>query len=307
MSGGVLVIGAAGLIGRAVLAEVERSGLVANAVVAHASPAAPEAHVLRLTSGAVDPLARLLDGLGPEAIVNCAGRTFGDSDALWQANVESVAALLDAMRVAASGARLVHLGSAAEYAEVPDGRTDEEAPLVASTPYAAAKLAAFRLLNDAAESGIDTVVARVFNPIGPGMSATGLPGRAARLLRDAAVAGAAEIELGPLDAVRDYVDLRDIATAVRVLASEPRLAHRVYNVGSGRPTVVRNLVGMIADRAGFTGEILESAAASPRSPGVGRQVADIGRIRSTGWMPTVELGESVGALVSSIFDQGPSR
>ena len=139
------------------------------------------------------------------------------------------------------------------------------------------------------------------------MPATALPGRAARLLRDAAVAGAAEIELGPLDAVRDYVDLRDIATAVRVLASEPRLAHRVYNVGTGRPTVVRDLVGMIADRAGFTGEILESAAASPRSPGVGRQVADIGRIRSTGWMPTVELGESVEALVSSIVDHGQSR
>ena len=103
------------------------------------------------------------------------------SDELWQANVESVAALLEAMRVAAPGARLVHLGSAAEYAEVPDGRTDEEAPLVGSTPYAAAKLAAFRLASDAAESGIDTVVARVFNPIGPGMPATSLPGRAARL------------------------------------------------------------------------------------------------------------------------------
>ena len=307
MSGGVLVIGAAGLIGQAVLAEVERSGLVAIAVVGHASPAAPEAHVLRLTPGAVDPLARLLDGLRPEAIVNCAGRTSGGSDELWQANVESVAALLDAMRVAAPGARLVHLGSAAEYAEVPDGRTDEEAPLVASTPYAAAKLAAFRLASDAAESGLDIVVARVFNPIGPGMPATSLPGRAARLLRDAAVTGAAVVELGPLDAVRDYVDLRDIATAVRVLASEPRLAHMVYNVGTGRPAVVRDLVDMIADRAGFTGEVLESAAASPRSPGVRHQVADIGRIRSTGWMPTVELGESVEALVSSLVDQGPSQ
>ena len=64
---------------------------------------------------------------------------------------------------------------------------------------------------------------------------------------------------------------------------------------------------MIADRAGFTGGIGESAAASPRSPGVGRQVADIGRIRSTGWMPTVELGESVEALVGGLVDQESSR
>ena len=302
----VLVVGAAGLLGRAVFAEAERSEMVAGAVVGHASPSAPEANVLRLTAGAVDPLARLLDRLKPEAIVNCAGGTSGDSDELWRANVESAAALLEAMRAAAPGARLVHLGSAAEYAEVPDGTTDEDAPLVASSPYAAAKLAAFRLVSDAAGAGIDTVVARVFNPIGPRMPATSLPGRAARLLRDAAVAGTTEVELGPLDAVRDYVDLRDIATAVLVLASAPRLSHRVYNVGTGRATVVRDLVGMIADRAGFTGEIRESAPASPRSPGVGRQVADIGRIRSTGWMPVVELGESVESLVGGLVDQGSS-
>lgn len=307
MSGGVLVIGAAGLIGRAVLAEAERSGLVANAVVGRASPAVSEAHVLRLSPGTVDPLARVLDGLQPDAIVNCAGRTSGDPDELWHANVGSVAALLEGMRVAAPDARLVHLGSAAEYAEVPDGKTDEDAPLVASTPYAAAKVEASRLVGDAAESGLDTVVARVFNPIGPGMPVTGLPGRAARLFREAAATGAAEIELGPLDAVRDYVDLRDIARAVHILAFEPHLAHRVYNVGSGRPTVVRDLVGMIADRAGFTGEILESAAASPRSPGVGYQVADTGRIRSTGWMPVVELGDSVEALVTSVVDHGSTR
>jgi NDP-hexose 4-ketoreductase len=305
MSGGVLVIGAAGLIGRAVLAEVERSGPAVDAVVGRASPEAPDAHVLRLSPGAVDSMARLLDRLQPAAVVNCAGRTSGDADGLWKANVESVSALLDAMRPAA-GARLVHLGSAAEYAEVPAGSTDETAPLAAATPYAAAKLAASRMVEAAAESGLDTVVARVFNPIGPGMSAAGLPGRAARLLRQAAVTGAARIELGPLDAVRDYVDLRDVASAVRVLAVEPSLDYRVYNVGSGRPTVVRDLVRMIADRAGFGGEILESAAGSPRSTGIGRQVADIGRMRSTGWTPAFDLAESVDALVGSI-GQGSSR
>jgi NDP-hexose 4-ketoreductase len=298
---GILVIGAAGLIGRAVLAVAERSG-VATAVVGRASAVVPEAHVLRLSPHAVDPLARLLERLKPEAIVNCTGRTSGESNELWQANVESVAALLEALRVAAPGARLVHLGSAAEYAAVPDRTTDEDAPLHASTPYAAAKLAAFRLVSDAAEAGLDTVVARIFNPIGAGMPPTSLPGRAASLIRDAAAAGAVEIEVGPLDAVRDYIDVRDVSTAVHRLASERRLAHRVYNVGSGRPTVVRELVRMIADRVGFSGEILESGAASPRSHAVSRRVADIGRIRSVGWMPTVPLGDSVDALVASIVD-----
>jgi nucleoside-diphosphate-sugar epimerase len=300
--GRVLVIGAAGLIGRAILADT--AGEV-DAIVGRASPAVPGAHVMRLSTAAVEPLARLLKRLRPDAIVNCTGRTSGAPDELWRGNVEPVSALLDAMRVVGSSARLLHLGSAAEYADVHGGMTDEDAPLAPSTPYAAAKLEASRLVLDAADSGLDGVVGRVFNPIGPGMPATSLPGRAARLLRDAADAGAAEVELGPLDAVRDYVDLQDVSSAVLLLASEARLEHRAYNVGSGRPTVVRDLVRMIAERVGFTGGILESAPASPRSGGVSHQVADIGRMRSLGWEPMVGLRDSVDALVGGM--EGRSR
>jgi nucleoside-diphosphate-sugar epimerase len=301
----VLVVGAAGLIGRAVLDEARRFG-EAVAVVGRPTDEVPGAHVLRLSSDAVEPLSRLLERLEPKAIVNCTGRTSGQRDELWRASVEPVAALVEAMQQAALEARLVHVGSAAEYAEIPAGSTDEDAPPGPSSPYAAAKLAASRLVSDAAESGLDTVIARVFNPIGPGMPATSLPGRAVRLLVGATRRRAAWIELGPLDTVRDYIDLRDIATAVVVLASAPSLAHRAYNVGSGRPTVVRELVGMLADRVGFSGEIRETAVASPRSAEIGHQVADIARMRATGWAPRVTLRESVDALVTSLVEpKGP--
>ncbi len=296
---GVLVLGAAGLLGRAVLAEAGRSGPV-EAVVGSSSPSVHGAHVLRLSSDTVDALAGLLGRLAPTTIVNCTGRTAGTADELHQANVESVRALLEAMRRAVPGARLVHLGSAAEYAEIPHDRTSEDASLGASSPYAASKLAAFRLVSDARNSGLETVVARVFNPIGPGMPDTSLPGHAARLLREASAAGATEVQLGPLDAVRDYVDLRDIASAIGLLATEPRLSHPVYNVGTGRPTAVRDLVGAISSRVGFSGAIVESAPGSPRSPAVLRQVADVGRLTAAGWQPSVDLEASVDALVESV-------
>jgi nucleoside-diphosphate-sugar epimerase len=298
---GVLVVGAAGFIGRAVLAEAVRSGVPAAAIVGRRAGPAPGAHVLRLSTNAVDPLARLLERLAPGAIVNCAGRTSGAPGELERVNVDPVDALVAAMRLAVPRTRLVHLGSAAEYAEVA-GATDEDAPLDAGTPYAAAKLAAFRHVQDAADSGLDAVVARVFNPIGPGVPESSLPGRATRLLRAALDRGDAEIELGPLDAVRDYLDVRDVATAVLALASARRLEHGVYNVGSGRPTLVRDLVRMIAERMGFSGAIGETATASPRSPGVRRQVADIGRIRSLGWEPAVPLQDSVDALVADTVE-----
>jgi NDP-hexose 4-ketoreductase len=299
---GVLVVGAAGLIGRAVLAEAERSGVAADAIVGRASRWAPGAHVLPLSIDAVDPLARLLRRLEPGAIVNCVGRTSGEPAELRRANVDTVAALVEAVRHAVPGSRLVHLGSAAEYAAVSGEATDERTPLEPGTPYADAKVAASRLVHAAAESGLDAVVARIFNPIGNGMPESSLPGRAARLLRDAANDDAPEVELGPLDSVRDYVDLTDVASAVLALALAPRLEHGAYNVGSGRATVVRDLVHMIAERVRFSGAIRETAAASPRSSGVRRQVADIGRLRSLGWEPTVPLRDSVEALVAGMAE-----
>ncbi len=296
---GVLVLGAAGLLGRAILAEATRFGPV-EAVVGSPSPSMHDAHVLRLGSDTADALAGLLGRLAPTTIINCTGRTAGTADQLQQANVESVRTLLEGMRRAAPGARLVHLGSAAEYAEIPHDRTSEDAPLGAASPYAASKLAAFRLVSDARSSGLETVVARVFNPIGAGMPDASLPGHAARLLREASAAGATEVQLGPLDAVRDYVDLRDISRAIGVLATAPRLSHAVYNVGTGRPTAVRDLVGAIASRVGFPGAILESAPGSPRSPDVLRQVADVSRLTAAGWHPTVHLEASVDALVGTV-------
>jgi nucleoside-diphosphate-sugar epimerase len=253
------------------------------------------------------PLARLLERLAPRAIVNCTGSTVGEPGELHRANVDALNALIAAMRRAAPRCRLVHIGSAAEYAEVTAGATNEDAPLDADTPYAAAKLAASRVALDAAESGLDAVVARLFNPIGPGMPESSLPGRATRLLQAALDRGDAEIGLGPLDAVRDYLDLRDVATAVLALASTRHLEHRVYNVGSGRPTVVRELVRLIAGSIGFTGVIGESASPSPRSSRIGRQVADIGRIRSLGWTPTIPLRDSVDALVAAAASEATER
>jgi nucleoside-diphosphate-sugar epimerase len=300
---GVLVIGAAGLIGRAVLAQAEGAG-AAHAVVGRPSASMPEAHVLRLAPDAVDRLAGLLERLRPDAVVNCAGRTSGTDDELRAANVDPVAALLEALPAAAPGARLVHLGSAAEYAEVPDRATHESTPLRATTPYGAAKVAASRLVRNAADAGLDAVVARVFNPIGAGMPPDSLPGRAARLVRDARASGAAEVQLGPLDAVRDYVDVRDVATAVVGLATHRFLDHRVYNVGSGRPTLTRDLVGLIARRAGFTGRVVEIGTPSPRSSHRPYQVADISRIRATGWSASIPLAASVETLLAGVGGSG---
>jgi NDP-hexose 4-ketoreductase len=165
--------------------------------------------------------------------------------------------------------------------------------------YGKTKLAGTRLVVDAAaDGGLDAVVLRIFNPIGPGTPPSSVLGHASRGLRTAARSGAHRIHLGPLDAYRDYVHVDDAAVAI-VRAAERRSGESVLNVGRGQAVQTRALVRMLADIAGFDGEIVEDRAGSSRSNHVAWQRAEVGRIaRVLGWQATTDLRESLALLWS---------
>jgi nucleoside-diphosphate-sugar epimerase len=138
------------------------------------------------------------------------------------------------------------------------------------------------------------VVLRVFNALGPGMAPGTLPGAALRRLSEAVASAAPGIELGPLGTVRDFVDVRDIGSAVVAAARATTLEPRLINVGSGTGHTARELVEALARRVGFAGEIGEGAAGSPRSSDVPWQVADVSLSRRVlGWHAQHNLESSV--------------
>ncbi|HEX7611814.1 MAG TPA: NAD-dependent epimerase/dehydratase family protein, partial [Candidatus Limnocylindrales bacterium] len=196
--------------------------------------------------------------------------------------------------------RLVHIGSAAEY-----GPGTIDRPVVETTwprpvsPYGIAKLAATHLVAASAAAGQDAVVLRVFNALGPAMPPGTLPSTALSRLTDAMMCSASHIEMGPLDAVRDFVDVRDIAAAVVAACRAPRLEAPVINVGSGTGHSARELVQALAERVGFAGEIGEAAAGSPRSSDVPWQVADVSLAeRLLGWRATHDLRSTVELMTA---------
>jgi NDP-hexose 4-ketoreductase len=167
-------------------------------------------------------------------------------------------------------------------------------------------------------SGLDAVVLRVGNPVGPGAPPTSLPGRLARLLREAGTDPDAVLRLGDLSAHRDFVDVRDVASAVALAVTAPGPLPGVLNIGGGRATPVRELVRGLVERAGFRGRIEESPArpANPSSPTsaagwenapgargsvrsarVSWQCSDITAAgRALGWRPAHTLKDAVAAL-----------
>ncbi|MFE1291146.1 NAD-dependent epimerase/dehydratase family protein [Streptomyces sp. NPDC058751] len=240
----------------------------------------------------------------PDAVINCAGATGGDAVTLSEVNSRGPAVLCAALREAAPTARLVHLGSAAEYGPgVRDTAVTESAATRPLTPYGATKLAGTVTVTT---SGLDAVVLRVGNPVGPGAPSTGLPGRIAGLLREAGPDPDAVVRLGDLSAYRDFVDVRDVARAAVAAATVPGPLPRVLNIGSGKAVPVRDLVDGLARVAGFRGRVEENGGGSARSGEVSWQCSDITAAgEALGWRPVLTLDDSLAALWTATTGTGP--
>jgi NDP-hexose 4-ketoreductase len=321
----VLVIGASGYLGRHVRDRAAAAGL--DVVTAGRSPLPDSrAHCqVDLATATPAALAATLTEHAPDVVVNCAGATSGDIGALAAANVTGTATLVSALRRTGRSIRLVHLGSAAEYGPSEPGTAVAESdPARPAGAYGATKLAATRLVELGRATGLDAVVLRVFNPVGPGAPESILPGRLVGELRRA-VADGSDVRLGPLDAVRDFVDARDVADAAVAAAVAPSLPAAVINVGSGTGVPVRTLVRELVAISGYDGPVIESpviespAAAgdsvagtgaagtgrasggadrsSSAAPGLSWQQADIGRARrDLDWQPRRSLAASLADL-----------
>jgi nucleoside-diphosphate-sugar epimerase len=134
----------------------------------------------------------------------------------------------------------------------------------------------------------------VFNPIGPGQPTATVLGRAAAAIEEAVAAGAATVKLGPLEAFRDFVDVRDVARAVTCAIRTARPGRVVFNVARGEAIQVREMVRRLAEHAGFPGGIDERAVGSARSGAVAWQEADVENAAiGLGWVPRFELDASV--------------
>jgi NDP-hexose 4-ketoreductase len=296
----VLLFGASGFLGREVGAALDREQRV-DTVIRAGRPRAdrPAGWVSHdLVAGDPDALAALIRDTRPDTVINCVGRLSGDIVQLAEANVLVTARLIEVVARTAPTARLVLLGSAAEYGPVPPGRPiGEDDPANPVAAYGVTRLASTQLVQLAArDKRLDAVVLRIFNPIGPRIPPENLLGRAITGMRTALRTGEDTVVLGPLGAYRDFVDVRDVATAITAAALADHLAERVLNVGRGQPVLCRELVSLLAGVAGFTGKVIETSPPPDRSSLVDWSVADVRRIQRTlHWAPAHDLRASVEA------------
>jgi NDP-hexose 4-ketoreductase len=296
VSARLLITGASSFLGGHLLRQAAAAGLP---VVTAGRTALPGAHFrLDLAADGPERIASVLEAAAPDVVINCAGLTSGSPGELAAVNITAVRDLITAMFGLPSWPRLVHIGSAAEYAGTEPGvLVSERSACRPTSMYGVTKLGGTRLAELARTAGLDAVVLRVFNVVGAGAPLTGLPGAAAVQLRRVLAGETDRVRLGPLDGVRDFVDARDVASAVLAAATAPALPHPVLNVASGHGVPARVLIEELLAVSGYGGKVEEDASGSARSAALSFQQADIALAREDlGWSPTRDLAASVADL-----------
>lgn len=293
----ILIFGANGFVGQAVCKELSKDHQVYSAGRELETDVSKLSLRVDLTNRkSIDDAVELVS---PDVVINCAGIV--DANQNVDLNVVFTTNILQA--IAAWGKtprRIIILGSAGEYGAVKaeDFPVKEDAPLNATSPYGVSKrnevATALQLANSL---NLPVTIARLFNPLGAGMPPRMLPPRLLGQMREIASGKRDAIEIGRLDAVRDYVDLRDVALAIRaIVEGEPK--HSIYNIGSGRKASNGELLDLLLNNSKIlssTPRIIETS--TEPEPSVASQ-ADISRLVSDfGWHPMYTLEETVREIL----------
>lgn len=218
-------------------------------------------------------LSSAADRFQPHAIINLAGIFRGTKEEMMAVHLTGTEIALTIAE--AHHARLITTGSAAEYGIVPPMPINEDWVCQPISHYGKTKLMA----TDAIVGGGTAI--RPSNIVGPGMSQNLLLGNVIAQIKG----GLKKVEVSSLHTIRDYIDVRDVASAIVVLlTADPG----IYNVSSGVGTSTEALLSLIP--AQFE-TVEESALKGPDEVNV--FIADSTKLRALGWRPAFDLGETV--------------
>ncbi len=233
----VLLTGATGFVGRAVLAELVACQVPVHAVSRGIAP--PMAGVVWHQADLLSPEGRAqIAGLAPR-MIHCAWHI--EHGAFWTspANDAWHHASLDLVRRWRShgGTRMIALGTCAEYDADDAGPWDEHRPIRPTTAYGKAKAALWRDLSDLC--GEDLIWARLFHLFGPGEDARRFVPQICQRL----AAGQPADVLAP-HLIRDYAPTSHVAKCLCALLQTRCMG--AIDIASGRPVTLGEMAGWIA-------------------------------------------------------------
>lgn len=305
----VLVTGAAGFFGQAIVRSLARDGTDVIATdrlapgrftVRADTPLERIAyHQRHLETETLSDLVARADGVVHAAAITPPDERGEASDHLLAVNLTPLPGLLAAIREAAPCRRLILVSSAGVYDQSADEALPEEAADGGTSLYGAAKLAAELVAARYCRvQGIDHAAVRPTSLYGPGE--TERPSRPrvtslARLVRHARRSEPVRIEGS--SAHCDWLSVDDAADAIVALWRAPRLDGRSFNLSSGVPRPFGEVVDAVVRIGGLE---LSADAGHVVDGGPDRPARIVNRAlaAASGWRPRRSLEQGIAELLA---------
>lgn len=248
---------------------------------------------------------RAVEAVAPGTVLHLAAASsvagsWSDPGSVFRSNALGQLNLLEAVRAAARGARVVVASSAEVYGRVDPARlpVTEEQPLAPVSPYGLSKAAQDLIAAQYhAGHGLAVIRLRLFNHTGPRQPSRFVCSSLARQVAEAeAGLRPPRVEVGDLDPVRDFTDVRDVARAWW-LAAASGVPGAAYNVCSGKGASVRRLLELLLARSAVTVEVSTDPSLL-RAADIPALLGSHDRLRrDTGWRPEIPLEQTLADLL----------
>lgn len=245
-------------------------------------------------------LSQVLIDCQPDAVFHLAGIIKStDPQTYYASNLFGTLNLLDAVLQMEKRPKVVLASSSSVYGLTKSARPiTERSPLRPVTEYAVSKVAQeTAALRYHYAFGLDVVIVRMFNLLGPGQSPDLACSAFARQIALAEISEQTEIVTGNLDAKRDFVDVRDAVRAFALLA-EKGDAGQTYNVCSGNAVAIQQCLSemMLRSKKQLSARVDPTRVQKNDIP---MQVGSFQKLKKvTGWNPRIPLNESLADLLN---------
>jgi GDP-L-fucose synthase len=295
----IVVAGATGLAGSAIVRAFEKAGK----------------EVVGINRSVVDLLdlqatKKFLKDVAPSMVIDAAARVggIGANNAFpvefLTDNIRIQSNLMDAAHDAKVG-RFIFLGSSCIYPRDCAQPIKEEYLMTGSlettnSAYAIAKIAGIELINSyRKEYGHKWISLMPTNLYGPNdnfelQGSHVLPAFIRRFVEATEKNAPTETLWGTGAPKREFLHVDDLANAV-LIASEKYDSSMHLNIGSGEDLSIKELAELVADIAGYKGEIKWD---SSKPDGTPRKVLDVTKAKSLGWAPAISLRDGIASAMN---------
>jgi GDP-4-dehydro-6-deoxy-D-mannose reductase len=248
-------------------------------------------------------VSELLSKTSPNYIFHLAGTLYASGwDEFYASNVKTAVNLLEGVRDAGLAARVILVGSAAEYGNISPTSLPltEEHRLLPTSLYGVSKACQTAFMHYFASQGLAVFLVRPFNVYGPGMPETLAIGAFVRqiaLIKSGQTPSV--LVTGNLTPKRDYLYIDDFCSALAGLAAKADNG-AIYHICSGHSVAMGDILAEMLKIASVKAELRTDLARSKKI-----DVADIygsyAKINAaTGWNPEVKLETGLSRVADSL-------